>query len=137
MTVYINANISLYAKVVHAALPLNRGHILTKDDLIMSEENLSQLHYGYFSKPEQLIGKQLKRRLTQNRIIKVNYVKAPTLVKRGEIVSIVAENRGYSVKMTGIAMSNGSKGERIQVKNSSSRRIIEGTVQEPGIISIN
>ncbi len=136
-TVYINANISLYAEVVHTALPLNKGHILTEDDLIMSEENLSQLRYGYFSHPEQLIGKQLRRRLSQNRILKVNYVKAPTLVKRGEMVSIVAENHGYSVKMSGIAMSNGSKGERIQVKNASSRRIIEGTVQEAGIISIN
>jgi len=86
---------------------------------------------------ENLIGKQLKRRLPQNRIVKANYVKAQTLVKRGEIVNIVAKNSGYSVKMSGTAMSSGAKGERIQVKNLSSQRVIEGTVIETGIVSIN
>ena len=136
-TVFINANINLYAKVIHTSEPLNKGHILTKDDLQLTEVNLSQLRYGYFSDKENLIGKQLKRRLPQDKIIRVNYVKAPTLVKRGETVSIVAKNTGYSVKMSGVAMTNGSKGDRIQVKNISSKRIVEGTVMQYGVISIN
>jgi len=136
-TVYINANIRLYTDVIHTAEPLEKGHILTKDDLKSSEVNLSQIRYGHFTNADSLIGKQLKRRLSQNKIIRVNYVKAQTLVKRGEIVNIVAENSGYSVKMSGTAMSNGAKGDRVQVKNLSSQRIIEGIVTETGVISIN
>lgn len=136
-TVYISAHINLYGKVIQTANPLTKGHILRKDDLQAVEEDLSRIKYGYFTSSEYLIGKQLKRRLPQNRIIKANYVKAPTLVKRGELVSIVAENTGYSVKMTGTAMNNGAKGDRIQVKNSSSKRIIEGIIKEAGVVSIN
>jgi len=136
-TVYINANIHLYKHVIHSAEPLEKGHILSKDDLISSEVNLNRVRYGYFTNIDSLLGKQLKRRLTQNKVIRVNYVKAQTLVKRGEIVNIVAENTGYSVKMSGKAMSNGAKGDRVQVKNLSSKRIIEGTVIKTGIVSIN
>ena len=136
-TVYLSAQINLYGKVIQTASPLTKGHIIRKNDLQAVEEDLSRIKYGYFTSKEHLIGKQLKRRLPQNRIIKANYVKAPTLVKRGELVSIVAENAGYSVKMTGTAMNNGAKGERIQVKNSSSKRIVEGIIKEAGVVSIN
>lgn len=136
-TIYINANIHLYSHVIHTAEPLEKGHILTKTDLILSETDLNKVRYGYFTDIKSLIGKQLKRRLPQNKIVRVNYVKAPTLVKRGEIVNIVAENTGYSVKMSGKAMSNGAKGDRVQVRNLSSQRVIEGTVIQTGVISIN
>ena len=136
-TVFINAHIRLFADVIHTAEPLPRGHILGKHDLVSIESDLSQLRSGYYTRAEQLVGQQLKRRLAQHKVIKVNYVKPPTLIKRGEIVSIVAKNTGYSVKMSGTALMNGVRGERIRVKNLSSKRIIEGTVKAAGVVSIN
>lgn len=136
-TVYLSAQIKLYTKVIKTAEPLDKGHILSKGDLINAEEEVTRLHSGYFTDTDSLIGKQLKRRLPQNKLLKPNYVKSPTLVKRGELVSIIAKSRGYSVKMTGTAMMNGAKGERIRVKNSSSKRIIEGTVTQAGMVNIN
>lgn len=136
-TVYISAQIQLYGKVVQTVIPLARGHILKSTDLVLVEEDLSRIRYGYFTDKNSLIGKQLRRQLTQGRIIKANYVKSKTLVKRGELVSIVAENTGYSVKMTGTAMGSGALGDRIRVKNTSSKRIIEGTIKKVGVVSIN
>ncbi len=136
-TVYVSAQIKLYGKVIQTSSPLSRGHVLRKSDLIAVEEDLSHIRYGYFVNKENLIGKQLKRQLPQGRVIKANYVKSQTLVKRGELVSIVAENTSYSVKMTGVAMGSGARGDRIRVKNSSSKRIVEGVIKEAGIVSIN
>lgn len=136
-TVYISANVMLYGKVIQTAGPLVKGHILQKEDLILVEEDLSRLKYGYFTESKFLIGKQLKRRLSQKRVIKANYVEAAILIKRGELVSILAKSPGYSVKMSGKALSNGAKGDRIRVKNTSSKRIIEGVVLGIGIVSIN
>ncbi len=136
-TVYLSANIKLYGKVIQTIEPLNKGHILKKDNLIAVEEDLSRLRYGYFTDVKNLIGKQLKRRLYQNQIVSANFVTSPTLVKRGELVSIVAENTGFSVKMTGTAMSSGARGDHIRVKNTSSKRIVEGIVKEAGVVSIN
>jgi len=136
-TVYLSAQIQLYGKVIQTTTPLTRGHILKASDLVAAEEDLSRIRYGYFIDKKNLIGKQLKRQLPQGRIIRANYVKSKTLVKRGELVSIIAENTGYSVKMTGTAMGSGALGDRIQVKNSSSKRIVEGIIQKAGVVSIN
>lgn len=136
-TVYLGAQIKLYGMVIQTAGPLTKDHILREDDLIAVEEDLSRIKYGYFVNKKYLIGKQLKRRLPQNKVIKANFVKAKTLVKRGELVSIIAENSGYSVKMTGKALNSGARGDRIRVKNISSKRIVEGTVKEAGVVSIN
>ena len=136
-TVYINAHVRLYEKVAVSSLPLPRGHILKKSDLELVETDLSQIKYGYFTELTPLLGQQLKRRLAQHRVIKVNYVTPPTLVKRGELVSIIAENSGYSVKMNGTALADGAQGDRIRVKNLSSKRIIEGVVKAAGVVDIN
>ena len=136
-TVYLSAHIKLYTKVIKTREPLDKDHILQQSDLALVEEESTRLRNGYFTHTRSLIGKQLKRRLSQNKLIKSNYVKSPTLVKRGELVSIVAKNTGYSVKMTGTAMMSGAQGDRIRVKNKSSKRIVEGTVQQAGIVSIN
>ncbi len=136
-TVFINANIQLYQNVMVSAIPLSRGHILRPDDLKPMEMELSQLNYGYFTDDKALIGQQLKRRLPQHRLIKSNYIRPATLVKRGEIVSIVAENSGFSVKMSGTALMDGARGDRIRVRNISSKRIIEATVKASGIVDIN
>lgn len=136
-TIYLSANIMLYGKVIKTAGPMVKDHILQKVDLILVEEDLSRLKYGYFTDTNFLIGKQLKRRLRQNQVVKANYVKAAIVIKRGELVSIVAKNSGYSVKMSGKALANGAKGDHIRVKNTSSKRIIEGVVLAAGIVSIN
>jgi flagella basal body P-ring formation protein FlgA len=39
--------------------------------------------------------------------------------------------------MAGKAMSDGTKGKRIRVKNNSSKRIIEATVTAPGVVTVS
>ncbi len=135
--VFINANIQLYKQVMVTATPLDRGHILKASDFRPMEMELSRLNHGFYTEAGALIGQQLKRRLNQHKVIKANYIKPPTLVKRGEIVSIVAENASYSVKMNGTALMNGAQGDRIRVRNLSSKRIIEATVRASGVVDIN
>lgn len=136
-TVYIGAQIKLYKEAIATVRPLDRGHILTAQDLTPLETEITSLNQGYYNDKSSLIGQQLKRRLPQKRIIKANYITPPTMVKRGELVTIIAENTGFSVKMNGKALANGTKGDRIRVKNLSSKRVIEGTVMTHGVVNIH
>ncbi len=138
-TVFINANIQLYQSVLVSARPMERGWIIRNTDLKLVERDLSRLNSGYFTEKDRnlLVGKELTRRIPQQRLIKSQYIKPARLVKRGEVVSIVSENTGFSVKMNGKALMDGAKGERIRVRNLSSQRVIEGIVQGSGLVSIN
>ena len=50
---------------------------------------------------------------------------------------MVAEVGKMEVKMNGMALSDASLGQRIRVKNSSSKRVVEGVVDAPGIVRVN
>lgn len=136
-TLYVPATIDLYADVYQTTGPIEKGQLISEADISLVNTNLARLNYGYFSDKTQLIGKQAKRRLSQNRVITPNQVKKPLLIKRGEQVALVISSDSFSVKMSGTAMMNGSRGERIRVKNLSSKRIIEGTVTQTGEVAVD
>ena len=133
---YVPATINIFSSVYKTALGLPRGHTIRERDIVAAEHNLAQLNYGYFTDKSKLLGMQTKRRLSQGRVITPNQVKPPLLIKRGEQVALVSESSRLTVRMNGKAMMDGAYGDRIRVKNSSSRRIIEGKVTQAGVVMI-
>ncbi len=133
---YVPATINLFSSVYKTTRPLAKGHIISKKDLIASSYNLAQLNYGYFTDKAMLIGKQTRRRLNQNHVITPQQVKPALMVKRGEEVSLIAKSSSFSIRMSGKAMMDGAKGDHIRVKNSSSKRIIEGIVTQNGVVTV-
>jgi flagella basal body P-ring formation protein FlgA len=55
-------------------------------------------------------------------------VKDPRQIERGQRISLVAQTAGLEVRMKGEALEDGVAGERIQVRNVSTRRVIDGVV---------
>lgn len=133
---YVPVSITLISDVYQALRPLSKGQIIREQDLLATEYDISQLNYGYFTNKEDLIGKQVKRRLKQNQVITPNQITEPLLVKRGEKVTLVAKSNRFAIRMNGEALMNGSLGDRIRVKNTSSKRIIEGTVTRHSEVTV-
>jgi flagella basal body P-ring formation protein FlgA len=84
-----------------------------------------------------LKGHVAKRNVRKGEIIKPFLAVKSKLIKRGQQVTIIAETGGIKVRMTGKAMNDASSGERVRVKNNNSKRIIEGTAVNRGIVKIN
>jgi flagella basal body P-ring formation protein FlgA len=63
-------------------------------------------------------------------------LRAPRSVRRGDQVTIAMGAGGISVQMGGVAMRDGGIGDRIPVKNSNSSRIVEGVIQDGGIVDV-
>jgi flagellar basal body P-ring formation protein FlgA len=133
---YVPATINIISSVYKAARHLNKGHIIREQDIVSTEYNLSRLNYGFFSNKDELLGKQVKRRLKQGNVITPNQITEPLMVKRGEKVSLISKSDHFAIKMSGEAMMSGVSGDRIRVKNMSSRRIIEGTITQNGEVTV-
>ena len=69
-------------------------------------------------------------------VLKVNHFKPDWLVHKNQRIIIEHSIGAISVKMEGIALSNGAKGDRVLVKNISSSKIIEGFVEGTKKISV-
>ena len=135
-TLYVPVSVSLFGDVVVAARPLPRSHLLTAADLKLARRDLAQLHAGYYSHIDQLVGKQAGRNIALDTAVSSLLVKEPLAVRRGQRVSLVANAGGLEVRMTGEAMSDGTAGERIRVRNLRSKRIIDGIVKSGTTIQV-
>ena len=112
-----------------------KGAQVEKSDLVLSEEK--KIHsIGAFNDLKEILGKRLKRSLRKGAILKANHLNPDWLVYKNQKVTIEHNIGEIYVKMNGIALSNGAKGERILVKNISSNKTVEGFVKSEKKISI-
>lgn len=133
---YIAATIARYDEIIVLNGSFSRGHILIRSDIFTTRKDLSKLPFGYITDVNDVIGKQLKRHMQVGRILTPSHLTKPLVVKRGEIVALQRKTSGFMVSMKGRAMMDGAIGDRIRVKNSSSKRIIEGQVAKAGLVII-
>ena len=83
-----------------------------------------------------MLGKVLTRSGSAGQILHPALLAGSVAVRRGQQVILLANSGGVLVRMTGTAVVDGDVGERIQVRNSSSTRIVEGVVREDGTVEI-
>jgi flagella basal body P-ring formation protein FlgA len=133
---YVNANISCFTDVYTLNGNFNKGHIIRQSDVYKVRKDLARLPFGYITEKEQIVGKEIKRNLQAGRPVTPSQIRNPLLIKRGGIVSLQNKTAGFTVQMKGVAMMDGAAGDRIRVKNSSSDRIVEGTVDQSGNVDI-
>jgi len=60
----------------------------------------------------------------------------PRLVRRGDSVALLARSNGVEVRMPGRALGDAGAGERVSVRNPSSRRTIQGLVLADGEVLV-
>ena len=117
-----------YDRVVVLARPVEPGATLTANDIRLDERSIDGLVSGYFSDPQQVIGKQMRRSMTVGQTLPRLAVLSPKLVSRGERVTFMADLRGLQVRMEGTILMDAAIGDRVRVRNDRSKRIVEGVL---------
>jgi flagella basal body P-ring formation protein FlgA len=135
-TIYVPISINGSGDVVTLSRNVKRGDILTAEDLTIENRDLARINAGYYTDPQEVIGQQLRRPLMRGAILMQFQLEEPKLIKRGQEVFIVADSTGISVKMRGTAMMDGKEGDRVKVRNLTSRRIIEGVVISTNTVKV-
>ena len=136
-TLYVPVTVSIQKKILVANRELPRGSTVTREDVALQERDVAALRGGYLETPEKIIGRTLKRTLRKNDVVTPAQLLTPRTVKRGSQVTILAKAGTLQVRMSGKALSDGSKGEQIRVLNNSSQRQIEAIVIAPGIVEVS
>jgi len=135
-SLYVPVQINYYEDVVVAARPVQRGALLTREDIRLERKNISFHADSYFTDPTDLIGQEMVHSLQVGYVIRDRNLKTPVIIKRGQQVTLLAQSETFEVRMNGKAMADGVIGQRIRVKNLRSDRIVEGVVKSSQIIYI-
>lgn len=124
-SIYIPVKVSVYQNVIVSTSKMSRGEIIADSDIILNEVDISQIRGHTFVSKEDLIGTKLKASLKANQVIDSASI---CLICKGDVVMITANSTSISVSMSGIALNDGSKGDKIRVQNKASRRIIDAII---------
>ena len=135
-TIYVPARVKLFGRVLVARQALPRGVEIPASAIKLEEREISSLTRGYLTDPDSATGKVPKSPVAAGMPLIPNNLKLPRLISRGDRVQLIAEKNGVVVKMQGEALSDGAAGDRIQIRNLSSKRKIEGVVTADGAIKL-
>lgn len=131
-SIYVPVDLSVRLPVVVATRPLGYNETITAGDVRLSEADITSLYGQYLTDLDAAVGMSAKRTIPQGSVLQTQQLNAPLMVHRGEAVVIRAETGIVSVKMTGIAMTDGRRGEQIRIKNKATSRVVEAKVVAPG-----
>lgn len=135
-TIYSTVLIKSFKNVLILTKQLNRNERISLEHLRTESRDIATLQQGYLTDPEDIADKQAIRILAPGTVLTRQHFTEPTLIKRGQRVSIQSGKAGFMISAVGVAMTDGSKGQRISVKNISSKRIIQATVENPGVVTV-
>lgn len=136
-SITLPVTIRAYMLVAVANNQLIRGHRIAAEDITLAEMDVDKLKQGYFTSQEPIVGMQLKRTLLAKAPFTPRLLLLPVLIQRGEQVTISAQSSSLLVKTNGIALSSGTLGQKIPIRNSRSERIVEGEITGPGQVDVN
>ncbi|MFZ0243746.1 MAG: flagellar basal body P-ring formation chaperone FlgA [Desulfobacterales bacterium] len=136
-TIRATARIEALAPVVVAARPIGRLKPIDSDDLKLEKMNLAELPDSVMTDADEIIGMRARRNIDAGDILRPDLIEMPPLVKRGDMVMIVAESRGIKVTATGEVKGDGLRGERVKVVNLDSNKRFSARVVDKKTVMVD
>jgi flagella basal body P-ring formation protein FlgA len=131
----ITAETAYFDTVAVAARPLRHGEALTPDAVRFERREVTQMLRRTFSRAEELAGVRMRSMLPAGRVVDRKLTESVPLVRRGEMVTVLAEAGTITVSTQGKALSDGAAGDHIFVENGE-RQKIQGQVVRPGVVKV-
>ena len=134
--VFVPAQVRIFRPVVVVKTALRRDSIIGAGDVALVEQDVSLLNRGYVTEVEQVIGRKLTRATRTDQVLTPAMLQLAEAVRRGDQVVISARSGGINVRMQGEALSGGTLGQQISVRNLTSQRVIQARVAGPGQVEV-
>ena len=135
--VWATATIEILEPVVVTRKPLGRHKPITEDDIELQTMDLSDLPAGVVTDPGTVLGKRTRRAIGARIPLRADLIELPPLVKRGDLVVIVAESNGLKITTLGQVKKRGRLGERIPVINMDSKKILYACVIDSNTVKVD
>ena len=135
-TVFVPAQVRIFRPVVVVKTAFRRDSIIGAGDVALVEQDVSLLNRGYVAEVEQVIGRKLTRATRTDQVLTPAMLQLAEAVRRGDQVVISARSGGINVRMQGEALSGGTLGQQISVRNLTSQRVIRARVTGPGQVEV-
>ncbi|SME87840.1 flagellar basal body P-ring formation chaperone FlgA [Pseudobacteriovorax antillogorgiicola] len=85
---------------------------------------------------EGLLGKRVRRAVSQGETMRAQFVEIPYLVRRGQLVDVLMNQGTLAVRTKGKALKSGRKGDLINIRLAHSKKTVEGRVSQGRTVEV-
>ena len=132
---YMQAFISVIGTYVSVVDGITPGTIIRSTDVEEVTGNLSRLPSSAINSANDAIGKMSKMRLRAGTAVLQQHLTTPSVVKRGEQVTIETGGKGFKISRQGEAVESGGIGDIIHIRISK-KETLTATITGPGRTSL-
>ena len=115
---------------------MKNGAVIKQGDIDYVPMKAHNLKHDMVLNISELLHMTPRRIVVAGEPIKVNEIRPPQIVARGELVTMIYQNGPLSLTAQGKALQHGAKGDMIRVVNNSSSRTIEAKVTDFGEVLV-
>ncbi|HVO65629.1 MAG TPA: flagellar basal body P-ring formation chaperone FlgA [Syntrophales bacterium] len=132
----VHVRMEVAIDVVVSTKYLLRDTEITSDNVRLVRKWFNQMPFHTMTQIEDVVGKQLYSDVRQNMEIKRNMLKAIKTIKRGKMVKMVLESGPMTIVTSGLSEEDGSRGDFIRVRNTSSNKTVFAKVIDDSSVRI-
>ena len=107
---WVTVQLEIFEQVVVARHPIKRRQVITETDVQLAERDVAGMGNVGIRQVEAVIGKRARRSIRAGRVLQADLVELPALVRRGDVIAIVAESKGMKITTLGQARKDGRRG---------------------------
>ena len=135
-SVSVPAHVEVWSNVIVSAKPLGRRQPIGPDDIKVQRMNLARIPRNAILSEDQVIGRRTTRPVAMNTILSSDRVEIPPLIRKGDVVQLVAESPSLKVVTRGMAKEKGGLGDRIRVENLSSKKSVYARIVDASTVRV-
>ena len=134
-TIYIQAQVSVQAEYVAAALPLVQGQTIEAAQLVMVKGDLAALPNGVLTDMAQAVGRSSSMSLASGAPLRADLLRSKPVVQQGQAVRVVSSGAGFSVSAEARAIGTAGEGQVVQVRTAGGA-ILSGMARTGGLVEV-
>jgi flagella basal body P-ring formation protein FlgA len=134
-TLFLQAQVSVLADYVTAAVPLAQGQAIDAGQLATMQGDIAAMPHGIITDMAQAIGRTPTVSLPAGAPLRLDALKSKPVVQQNQAVRIVSRGENFSVSGEGKAIGNAAEGQVVQVRTPRGA-IISGTARNGGVVEV-
>ncbi|MGH8597625.1 MAG: flagellar basal body P-ring formation chaperone FlgA [Gammaproteobacteria bacterium] len=119
-----------------AASALPTGHLLTNEDIRFEPTWILDASRDYLFQKRDAEGRRTTRPIAAGTPLTAGMLRTSRAVKRGAAVTVALARGPLAIRVAGVALQDGAIGDRIQVRNAGSKRVVEAEIRGDGTLVI-
>lgn len=135
-TLPLNFRVGRYQSVVVAARTLEPRTVLSAADFRVESRASTETPPDALTAVTDASDLEAMQPVKAGDVVTSRMLRQKILVKRGEMVTLILEGRGFRITTQGQAGEDARRGDTVRVVNVTSKRDVLGKVESPGIVRV-